>query len=189
MICPYTFDDLTKHRIRLIPEEEARKRLYYSRVQLMEIHNEGEFATYKVEIGRFQLIINLLNQNIQKTTVFNYLNQNIQETTVLNHLRVMSIEYDEYKDHKEYDKYDNYGKCGRLTRIFRAKMGGTYIIIKKETTTVGKIKIERLVMEAAIAKLCSLLKIGPKAELNIPIDLDIHNNAVVFHMEMCDSLS
>jgi hypothetical protein len=68
-------------------------------------------------------------------------------------------------------------------------MSDTYVVVKKETITAEKIKIESLVMEAAISKLCSLLKIGPKAELSIPIDLEVYNNAAVFHMEMCDSLS
>jgi hypothetical protein len=48
--------------------------------------------------------------------------------------------------------------------------------------------MENIVMEAAINKLCSILKIGPTVDLNIS-DVTVYNDAVVWHMEMCDSLS
>jgi hypothetical protein len=65
--CPYTVDDLMKHRIKIVSEEKVRKRFCLSRVQLVEVHHEGEFAIYKVDIDRFQIIFNLLN--IQRKSV------------------------------------------------------------------------------------------------------------------------
>jgi hypothetical protein len=53
----------------------------------------------------------------------------------------------------------------------------------------NKLEIEAVVIEVAIAKICSLFEIGPQLDFSIGFDLLCYSDCTEFHMEQCQKAS
>lgn len=49
-------------------------------------------------------------------------------------------------------------------------------------------ELEEIICEVAISKVCAMFEIAPDIETSIPYDLIVYEDAVQFHLEMCESV-